>query len=486
MVLVALVLVRQGVFVHNYSIVKDIDSSIFRAYDIRGLVPEGLSEDVVYTLGRAVGTEIYENADKSAVVGRDGRLSSPSLYKALLAGLVDSGCIIMDIGLVPSPMVYYASKVLAMSSAVVLTGSHNPKDYNGLKIILDKETLTENKIKMLRDRVLRGDFRSGRGSVGTVDFSNVYINDIKRRIKLAEPLKVVIDCGNGAAGEVAPQLFKSLGCDVISLYCDIDGNFPNHHPNPSESENMQDLIAAVKEHKADIGLAFDGDADRIGVVTDTGEIIWPDRQMMLFASDLLARNPGGKIVFDVKSSNHLAEVIKEHGGVPVLWKTGHSVLKAKMIEEDAILAGEMSGHVFFQDNWYGFDDGLYVAARMLELLAAHEGTLSEIFSNFPMGINTPELNIAMADDKKFNYIETLKQTVEIPEATINYIDGLRIEYPFGWALVRASNTTPCLTLRFEADTEEYLQEIQDTIAELMLEADPSLDLGILSSPITTS
>ena len=464
---------------HSYNIVKNINSSIFRAYDIRGIVADGLCADVVYTLGLAIGSQIVASGDKEVVIGRDGRLSSPELHAALQAGLYDSGCDITNIGLVPSPVVYYAATTLKIASAVMLTGSHNPKDYNGLKIILGKETLTEQKITMLYERAVKGDFNYGSGSVKDIDLADTYVADIVSRIKLQESLKVVIDCGNGAAGEIAPQLFRALGCDVVNLWCEIDGNFPNHHPNPSESENMQDLIAAVKSHKADIGLAFDGDADRIGVVTDAGEIIWPDRQMMLFASDLLSRNPGGKIVFDVKSTNYLGTVIKELGGVPILWKTGHSVLKAKMIEENAILAGEMSGHIFFEDNWYGFDDGLYVGARMLQLLAAHEDSLSEIFSRFPAGINTPELQVKMADDTKFAYIEKLKRTVQIPGANINYIDGLRIEYPFGWALIRASNTTPCLTLRFEADTEAQLKDIKDTVTELMLAADSSLDLGVL-------
>lgn len=464
---------------HSYNVVKNINSSIFRAYDIRGIVTDGLSADVVYTLGLAIGSQIVESGDAEVVIGRDGRLSSPELHVALQSGLYDSGCDITNIGLVPSPVVYYAATTLNIAAAVMLTGSHNPKNYNGLKIILGKETLTEKKIKMLYERVVRGDFNYGCGSVKDIDLADAYIADIVSRIKLQESLKVVIDCGNGAAGDIAPQLFRALGCEVVSLWCEIDGNFPNHHPNPSESENMQDLIAAVKANKADIGLAFDGDADRIGVVTDVGEIIWPDRQMMLFASDLLSRNPGGKIVFDVKSTNHLGSVIKELGGVPVLWKTGHSVMKAKMIEENAILAGEMSGHIFFDDNWYGFDDGLYVGARMLQLLAAHEDSLSKIFSRFPAGINTPELQVKMADDIKFSYIEKLKRTVQIPNANINYIDGLRIEYPFGWALIRASNTTPCLTLRFEADTEYHLKYIKDTVVELMLAASPSLDLSVL-------
>jgi phosphomannomutase / phosphoglucomutase len=467
--------------VPSYNIVKNINSSIFRAYDIRGVVTaDGLSCDVIYTIGLAIGSQIIESGDTKVVIGRDGRLSSPALHDALQTGLHDSGCDITDIGLVPSPVVYYAAITLKIDAAVMLTGSHNPKDYNGLKIILGKKTLTAQKITMLYDRIIKGDLKYGSGSIKNIDLANKYLADIVARIKLAKPLKVVIDCGNGAAGEIAPRLFKALGCDVVALWCEIDGNFPNHHPNPSESKNMQDLIAAVKSHKADIGLAFDGDADRIGVVSNTGEIIWPDRQMMLFAVDVLSRNPGGKIVFDVKSTNHLAAVIKENGGVPILWKTGHSVLKAKMIAEKAVLAGEMSGHIFFQDNWYGFDDGLYVGSRMLQLLAASDNSLSDIFASFPLGINTPELHVEMADNIKFAYIEKLKQLVDIPGAKINYIDGLRIEYPFGWALIRASNTTPCLTLRFEADSEALLADIQHAVKELMLSAEPSLDLAALA------
>ena len=464
----------------SYNIVKNINSSIFRAYDIRGVVADDcLSCDAVYTIGLAIGSQIIASGDTKVIIGRDGRLSSPQLHDALTSGLHDSGCDITDIGLVPSPVVYYAAITLKIAAAIMLTGSHNPKDYNGLKIILGKKTLTAEKITSLYDLIVKGDFKYGCGSMKSIDLTERYIADIVARIKLAKPLKVVIDCGNGAAGAIAPQLFRALGCDVVNLYCEIDGNFPNHHPNPSESENMQDIITAVKSHKADIGLAFDGDADRIGVVTGAGEIITPDRQMMLFASDVLSRNPGGKIVFDVKSTNYLAAVIKDAGGVPILWKTGHSVLKAKMIAEKAVLAGEMSGHIFFQDNWYGFDDGLYVGCRMLELLAASDSSLSEIFLGLPLGINTPELHVEMADDVKFAYIEKLKQLVNIPGAKINYIDGLRIEYPFGWALIRASNTTPCLTLRFEADSEALLADIQHAVKELMLSAEPSLDLAML-------
>lgn len=453
-----------------------ISSSIFKAYDIRGIVGETLTTDVVYQLGRALGSEAYFRGEQVVVVGRDGRLSGPELADALIQGLKSTGRDVKDIGLVPTPVLYFAAQHLGTGSGVMLTGSHNPPDYNGLKMVIGGDTLAGEAIQELRKRIETGDLLTGDGSVETVDVTADYIGRISSDVQVIRPLKVVVDCGNGAAGEVAPALFKALGCKVEELYCDIDGNFPNHHPDPSKPENLTALLEAVQQQGADLGFAFDGDGDRLGVVSSTGAVIWPDRLMMLFAADVLSRNPGAQIIYDVKCSKNLASAISQSGGEPLMWRTGHSLIKGKMKETGALLAGEMSGHIFFKERWYGFDDALYAGARLLEILANDERSATEVFSALPDSFNTPELNVAMAEGEPAAFMERLRNSAHFAGANIATIDGVRAEFDNGWGLVRASNTTPSLVLRFEADDEMALFNIQEEFRRSMLEVEPDLAL----------
>lgn len=445
-----------------------INPSIFRAYDIRGIVGQTLTEQSVYAIGCALGTMAIEMGEKRMAVGRDGRLSGPLLSGALSAGILSTGCDVIDIGMVPTPLLYYATFVMQTSSGVMLTGSHNPAEYNGLKMMLARQTLTENQIQKLYHSAIAGDFLKGDGQLSSLEMVERYITHVASVVKLSRPLKMVVDCGNGVAGCVAPALYKQMGCEVIELFCEVDGQFPHHHPDPSQAENLHDLIAAVKEHQADIGLAFDGDGDRLGVVTNDGEVIWPDRQLMLFAKSILAHHPGAKIIYDVKCSNHLATMIKVWGGDPIMWKTGHSFIKAKLAETQAALAGEMSGHIFFKDGWYGFDDAIYAGARLLQIMADDVRSVSEVFDDIPNSINTPELKIYVDEDEKFSLVQTLIQGATFDDAEKITIDGLRLNFSDGWGLVRPSNTTPCLVLRFEAETEKALLRIQELFRELLL------------------
>ncbi len=453
-----------------------IPASIFRAYDIRGVVGDTLTPEIVHELGRAIGSEAYARGQQTVIVARDGRLSGPEFVQALSNGLRASGRDVIDVGRVPTPVLYFATHYLSSSSGVMVTGSHNPPDYNGFKIVLRGETLAETAIQRLRSRIETGDLLSGNGSYRAANVVPDYIERITSDIQLARPLKVVVDCGNGVAGEIAPHLLRLLGCDVTELYCDIDGTFPNHHPDPSQPENVADLIATVKKLKADVGLAFDGDGDRLGVISSQGEIIWADRQMMLYAKDVLSRNPGAEIIFDIKCSTHLARVIREAGGQPLMWKTGHSLVKAKMKETGAPLAGEMSGHIFFKERWYGFDDALYTAARLLEILARDVRSSSEVFAELPNAISTPELKIELPEGEGMPFVARLLEHAKFPGAEITTIDGLRADFKDGWGLVRASNTTPSLVLRFEADTAAALQRIQDQFRIILLELNPKLKL----------
>ena len=454
----------------------DVPESIFRAYDIRGIVHEQLTPEVVKEIGRAIGSEAFERGEQTVVVARDGRLSGPMLIEALKQGLMESGRDVIDIGEVPTPVLYFATHFLETHSGVMLTGSHNPANHNGLKIVIAGDTLSGEGIKKLYKRIVSDELLSGRGSQESRDISQDYIGQIVGDVALAQPLRVVIDCGNGVAGNIAPQLFQSLGCEVIGLYCDVDGNFPNHHPDPSKEENLQELIKIVKSEKADLGLAFDGDGDRVGVVDSDGNIIWPDTQMMLYSMDLLSRNPGSDIIFDVKCSRHLSATIRGHGGRPVMWKTGHSLIKAKMKETGALLAGERSGHIFFKERWYGFDDGLYAGSRMLEILASDFRKSADVFKVFPKTLNTPEINIAIGDDEKFEFIKKLVKIGRFGDGKINTIDGIRVDYPKGWGLVRASNTSPNLVLRFEADNDEAFVKIKEIFRKQMTKADASIEL----------
>lgn len=447
---------------------KPINAAIFRAYDIRGIVDKTLRSEDVYQIGCALGTAALRIGEKNMVVGRDGRLSGPVLFKYLCKGILSTGCDVIDIGMLPTPLLYYATHVLNTSSGVMLTGSHNPPEYNGLKILLGGETLAESGIKKLYQEVLEKNFKTGDGFLSSLAIIERYIIHVARQIKLKRQLKVVVDCGNGVAAAVAPELYRQLGCEVVELHCDIDGRFPNHHPDPSQVDNLKDLIHAVKENQADLGLAFDGDGDRLGVVTNWGEIIWPDRQLMLFAKEILSRHPGAKIIYDVKCTSHLATMIKALGGEPIMWKTGHSLIKSKMLETQAALAGEMSGHLFFKDGWYGFDDAIYAGARLLKILAESTKDSSSLFKEIPDSVNTPELKIIVEEDEKFLLMEQLIKQANFAAGEQITIDGLRVNFADGWGLVRPSNTTPCLVLRFEAESEAVLAKIQNLFRDLLL------------------
>jgi phosphomannomutase/phosphoglucomutase len=453
-----------------------IDASIFRAYDIRGVVNQTLTVDAVKQIGRAIGSEALQRGRQTVVVGRDGRLSGPALSEALIAGLTETGCNVQDIGVAPTPVLYFAANYLDTHTGVMVTGSHNPPDYNGLKIMIDGETLSGESIQQLRERIEIENYIAGSGRVETINVVPDYIERIRSDVKIPRQLKVVVDCGNGVAGAVAPRLLRELGCEVTELFCEVDGNFPNHHPDPSKPENLKDLIAAVRQQQADIGLAFDGDGDRLGVVNTEGSIVWPDRILMLFATDILERNPGGQIIYDVKCSRQLDDIISEHGGRPLMWKTGHSFIKAKIQETGALLAGEMSGHIFFKERWFGFDDGLYAAARLLEVLGKDERPVTEVFAGLPDSINTPELNVTMQEGEPQRYIDRLLASAHFDGARMSTIDGLRADFDDGWGLVRASNTTPVLVLRFEADTETALARIMEEFRRVMLQVEPGLQL----------
>jgi len=454
----------------------NIPESIFRAYDIRGIVGETLTEDVVEQIGQAVGSESQSRGAGTIVVGRDGRLSGPSLQSALMRGLQISGMEVIDIGQAPTPMIYFAAVHLKASSCVAVTGSHNPPDYNGLKIVAAGETLSADAIQDIRNRIVDGDLLTGAGSLREMDIQSDYIQRVVSDIKIGRPLKLVVDCGNGVAGGVAPQLLRELGCEVAELYCEVDGTFPNHHPDPSKPENVAELREQVLHSGADLGLAFDGDGDRLGVIDSAGNLIFPDRQMMLYAQDLLSRNPGGEVIYDVKCTRNLPDIISKAGGKPTMWKTGHSFIKKKLKESGALLAGEMSGHIFFRERWYGFDDALYTAARLLEIVSATERSTEEIFGDLPDTVNTPELNIQFAEGEHYAFMDQLKQQATFDGAEMNSIDGVRADYPNGWGLVRPSNTTPVLVLRFEADSENDIRHVQNAFRQELLKVQPDLEL----------
>ncbi len=455
-----------------------VNRSIFRAYDIRGVLGETLNDDVARQIGRAIGSEAQDRGLREIVVGRDGRLSGPDLSAALIEGLRAAGCDVIDIGLAPTPLTYYGAFHLQTGSCVSVTGSHNPPNYNGFKIVLGGETLAETAIQDLYARIAEDRLTSGAGGLQVMDLGSDYVARICDDIQIEKKLKVVIDCGNGVAGGLAPAVLEGIGCEVHELYCDVDGTFPNHHPDPSDLENLQDLIMSVKQTGADIGLAFDGDGDRLGVVTRTGEVVYPDRLLMLFAIDVLSRNPGATIIYDVKCTGHLQPLILQHGGSPIMWRTGHSLIKAKMRETGAQLAGEMSGHFFFSERWYGFDDAIYAAARLLEILASDldDRTPEQIFAALPKGVSTPELKIEMREGDHYKFIEAFKSKATFEGARLTTIDGIRADWPDGWGLVRASNTTPVLVLRFDADNEVALKRVQAVFREQLKAVDPDLPL----------
>ncbi len=434
---------------------------IFKAYDIRGIVGKTLTADAARSIGRALGSEARERGLKTIVVGRDGRLSGPELVAALAAGITETGTDVIDIGSVPTPVTYFAAQHLDVGSCVSVTGSHNPPDYNGFKMVLGGETLFAERIQELRRRIEAERFASGRGSVRHEKVEQAYLDRIVGDVKISRPMKIVVDCGNGVAGALAPELFRRMGCEVQELFCEVDGSFPNHHPDPSKPENLKDVQRALKDTDAELGLAFDGDGDRLGVVTKDGEIIFPDRQLMLFAADVLTRVPGGTVIFDVKCSRWVAQSVKHQGGKPLMWKTGHAFIKGKLRETGAPLAGEMSGHMFFKERWYGFDDGLYAGARLLEIVSRWKDANWPL-KHLPNAISTPELNIKMKEGEPHALIAKLQKDGKFPGAKELFtLDGVRAEYADGFGLARASNTTPVVVLRFEADSEAALARIQD-------------------------
>jgi phosphomannomutase / phosphoglucomutase len=464
-----------AIYGQEYSALKAA-AEIFKAYDIRGIVGKTLTAEVVEAIGHALGSEAMARGQHGIAIGRDGRLSGPELSEALARGIRQSGINVIDVGRVATPMAYFAAFHLNTKSAVMLTGSHNPPDYNGLKMVLGGETLSGETIQALRARIENNDLAHGSGNYEQRDISEEYISRIASDVRLARPMNITVDCGNGVAGDFAPSLYRKLGCEVTELFCEVDGHFPNHHPDPSQPENLQDLVRALAANGSELGLAFDGDGDRLGVVTRNGNIIYPDRQLMLFAADVLSRNPGAEIIFDVKSTRNLCGWIEAHGGKPAMWKTGHSLIKAKMRETGALLAGEMSGHIFFRERWYGFDDGLYAGARLLECLSRHPDA-GAVLNGLPDAVSTPELHIHLNEGENHALIARLGKEASFTGANeIITIDGLRVEYPDGFGLMRASNTTPVIVLRFEADTDAALQRIQDDFRRVLLEADAKLKL----------
>ncbi|MFT4174421.1 MAG: phosphomannomutase/phosphoglucomutase [Rhodocyclaceae bacterium] len=448
---------------------------IFKAYDIRGIVGKTLTADVVRAIGHALGSEARARQQKSIVVGRDGRLSGAEFAEALAQGITSAGIDVIDIGCVATPITYFAAYHLGANSCVSITGSHNPPEYNGLKMVLGGETLYGTLIQDLRRRIVEGDLVAGHGTVTHTDVRQAYIERILSDTQLARPMKIVLDCGNGVAGNTAPELYKKFGCSLVELFTDVDGTFPNHHPDPSKPENLEDVIHALKTSDAELGLAFDGDGDRLGVVTKDGEIIYPDRQLMLFAADVLSRVPGGQVIYDVKCTRNLAKWVRDHGGEPVMWNTGHALVKAKLKETGAPLAGEMSGHMFFKERWYGFDDGLYTGIRLLEILSRSNDP-SAVLKALPNATSTPELNIKMAEGEPVKLVEKLKNEKFEGEVERITIDGLRVEYADGFGLARSSNTTPVVVLRFEADNEAAIARIQADFRRALVQAWPGVQL----------
>ena len=439
----------------------NISQSIFKAYDIRGIVEQELTPEAVKLIGLAIGSESIDKGERGVVIGRDGRLSGFELMESLKSGLKQSGCHVVDIGMVPTPLVYFATYTKAATSGVMITGSHNPPEYNGFKIMIAGETLSGDRIQALYQRIVDNNFNSGHGTSTKADIEQDYLDRVKSDIKLSKPLHIVVDCGNGVTGNIAPKLFEQLGAKVTKLFCLIDGSFPNHHPDPSKLDNLQDIIKEVISSGADMGFAFDGDGDRLGLIDNKGNVIWADRQMILYSRDILSRNPGAKIVFDVKCSSLLPKDISQHGGEPIMSRTGHSFIKAKLKQTGAALGGEMSGHIFFKERWYGFDDALYTGARLLEIISKTDQTCEQVFNDLPDSINTPEINIHFdVQGQQFEAMDKLAKNVSFEGAKITTIDGVRVDYTNGWGLVRPSNTTPCLVLRFEADDQKTLEEIQ--------------------------
>ncbi len=452
----------------------NFNPSIFRAYDIRGIAYQDLSKDLVISVGKALGTSIIKRGLDGINVGRDGRLSSPDMFKWLTQGIISTGCNVVDLGIVPTPLLYFSTYKLQYNNGVVITGSHNPSEYNGFKIVIENKSLFGEEIQTIKKIIESLDYSEGEGKKKEDKVIEAYLKELASNVKLKRKVKVVIDCGNGATSVLAKECYKRLGCEVIDLFSDLDGNFPNHHPDPSKPENMKDLIEKVISSGAEIGIAFDGDGDRLGVVSSLGEIIYPDMQMIMFSEEVLKNMQGSKIVYDVKCSKLLPESITRNGGIPVISKTGHSFIKNKIREVSAALGGEMSGHIFFNDRWPGFDDAIYSGARMLEIVSTQPAEV-DLFASLPNLTSTPEINIETEDNKKFLYVEEFKSSMNFPDANVVDIDGVRVEFDYGWGLLRASNTSPVLVLRFEAIDENSLEKIKDKFRNVLRKINPGLE-----------
>ncbi len=453
-----------------------IPASIFRAYDIRGLVDEQLTENSVELISRAIGSEALANGIASLLVGFDGRLSSPILSKSLITGLQSAGCNVVNLGLIPTPLLYFATHVSSHSSGVMLTASHNPSNYNGLKIVFNQNCLADNQIQRIKHRIDSNQLSSGEGTYQDLNIIDAYLEDVSERINLKRPLRLIIDCGNAVPATVAPNLFKRLGCEVTPLYCDIDGSFPNHHPDPTIPENLAALAKQVVNTGADLGIALDGDGDRLGIVTNKGEFIDADKMLMLLVENILPNYVKAPVVFDVKCSSELAVKISSIGGKPVMHRSGHSFMKQKMRETGAPIGGEYAAHIFFKDRWFGFDDGIYTAARIVEILSSQDKSSSEVFGAFNSTLSTPEIKLEVDEESKFGLIDRLLELAEFPEGKLITLDGLRVEFEDGWGLVRASNTSPALLLRFEASNEERLNEIKKAFKALISRVDNRISL----------
>ena len=452
-----------------------VNSEIFRAYDIRGIFERELSQDLIYKIGQAVGSQVLDENSKQIYVGRDGRISGKEVSDRFIEGILATGCDVIFIGLVHTPLLYFATFEGVTKNGVMITGSHNPKEYNGFKIVINNSSLKEDDIQNLKLKIEQSDFKVGSGKLSKESFNETYVKKISTKINIKNKLKIVLDCGNGSGGVLGPEILRNYSSELIELFCEVDGNFPNHHPDPSEPKNLSKLIETVKKENADLGIAFDGDGDRLGVIDSEGEMIFPDRYLALMAEDILRKNKSGKIVFDVKCSKQLEQIIKRNNGIPIMTKTGHSFIKSEIARTDAILGGEMSGHIFYNDNWYGFDDGIFASLRLLEILSTQNISTHEVFKKIPKMFSTPEIKISINDAEKFRVVEELKNNFKPEGYNSILLDGLRLEEEDSWGLIRASNTTPALVLRFEANTEKKLMQIKELFQNALLKIDDKLN-----------
>ena len=452
-----------------------VNSEIFRAYDIRGIFERELSQDLIYKIGQAVGSQVLDENSKQIYVGRDGRISGKEVSDRFIEGILATGCDVIFIGLVHTPLLYFATFEGVTKNGVMITGSHNPKEYNGFKIVINNSSLKEDDIQNLKLKIEQSDFKVGSGKLSKESFNETYVKKISTKINIKNKLKIVLDCGNGSGGVLGPEILRNYSSELIELFCEVDGNFPNHHPDPSEPKNLSKLIETVKKENADLGIAFDGDGDRLGVIDSEGEMIFPDRYLALMAEDILRKNKSGKIVFDVKCSKQLEQVIRRNNGIPIMTKTGHSFIKSEITRTGAILGGEMSGHIFYNDNWYGFDDGIFASLRLLEILSTQNISTHEVFKKIPKMFSTPEIKISINDAEKFRVVEELKNNFKPEGYNSILLDGLRLEEEDSWGLIRASNTTPALVLRFEANTEKKLMQIKELFQNALLKIDDKLN-----------